>query len=427
MSKVVVTGLGCATPFGCDVNIFWECLYSSACAVAHTQNVDLDGAYCKVSAQIPYDEVYFPWEKWRKKLPGNQAARFIIFGVEAAERALLDAGLVSVTKTSDVLHVDENLKVGVVAGSGIGGLDEIDRTSRMMLEKGADRVSPFFIPASLINLLSGHISIRHKITGPNQSQVAACSTGAIAIADGARLIREGRCDVVVAGASEASVGRIGIAGFCALQALAKGFNDNPSQASRPFDTKRAGFVMGEGAGMLILESEEHAKKRGAKIYCEFVSDGLSSDAYHITKPCSDGAGAARAMKEALARASLKPSDIGYINAHATSTGLGDASEMVAIKSVFGDCWSDISVSSTKGAIGHMLGAAGAIEAIASILCLQHQAVLPTLNLVEVDESAYHNGVLLDLVRQGKKKELKYCMSNSFGFGGTNATLVFGLY
>lgn len=422
MSKeIVVTGLGCATQFGYTLDAFWNALYEGRSAVRTTENVELDKIYCHVSAQIPEDEAYFPWEKWQKAMPGGKAGKFTIFGLEAAEQALADAGLIS----GDSLHVDPSLRVGVVAGSGIGGLNEVYNTSKVILERGADRVSPYFVPAALINLLPGHIAIRHQIKGPNQSQVGACATGAIAIADGARMIREGICDIVLVGAAEASIGRIGLAGFCALHALSKGFNDNPAEASRPFDANRAGFVMGDGAGMLVLESKEHALKRGAKIYCEYLSAGLTNDAYNMTAPCADGAGASAAIRAALEYAGLKPEDVGYVNAHATSTPVGDAAEITAIKAVFGPVWDKISVSSIKGAIGHMLGAAGAVEAIATVLSLHKQAVLPTLNLKEPLAEAKHNDVLVDLVpNKGKKKEFEVAVKTSFGFGGHNAVLAF---
>jgi 3-oxoacyl-[acyl-carrier-protein] synthase II len=424
MDKIVVTGLGVASAFGNNLNSFWEKLYAGEKATRSVEEIDLDKIYCKVAAQIAKDESLFPWEKWGKKLPSPRAGKFIVLGMEAAYQALLDALLIS----SDSLHVDPKFKMGVVAGSGIGGLEEVYQTSKKILEQGADRISPFFVPSALINLLPGMIAIEHKIKGVNQSQVTACATGAHAIADAARLIREGRADIIIAGASEAAIGRIGLAGFCALKALVHGFNDRPSEASRPFDKARAGFVMGDGAGMMVLERESHAIARGAKIYCEYIEAGLTGDANHITAPCEDGDGAIRAMKEALDRSGLLPKDIGYINAHSTSTGIGDLAELKAIKSVFSESWGDISVSSIKGAIGHLLGAAGAVEAIASVLCLKNGMVLPTVNLENPDEEAYLNGKLLDLVpKVGKKKDLDYVLSNAFGFGGVNISLIFGKY
>lgn len=426
--RIVVTGLGWATPFGCDLDKVFDDLYAGKTGVRKTEGLELDNIYCHVSAQIPNDESYFPHQKWQKALPGNRAGKFILYGLEAAERALLDAGFIK----EEAGHVDEKIKMGVVVGSGIGGLDEEYEGSKTIIEKGAHRISPFFVPSALINLLPGHISIRHKIKGPNQSQVAACSTGAIAIADAARLIYEGRCNVVVAGAAESSIGRLGTAGFAALRALASGYNDNPEKASRPFDKKRSGFVMGEGGSVLILEEYEHAKARGAKIYCEYMDAGLTNDANHITAPCADGSGAAGAMQEALDRAGIKAGDVDYVNAHATSTGLGDAAEMTAIKNVFGNKdskkWSDFAVSSIKGAVGHMLGAAGSTEAIATILSLQKQKLLPTINLEEPDEVVLLDGVMPNLVpNKGCEANIKIAMSTSFGFGGHNIALLFKKY
>lgn len=419
-NKIVVTGMGWATPFGCDLNSVFDQLYLGKTAVRKIEDVELDGIYCQIAAQMPKNEEYFPFEKWNKILPGNKASKFIVYGLEATERALLDAHLISESGC-----VDEKLKIGVIVGSGIGGLDEEYETSKLILEKGANRVSPYFVPSALINLLAGHIAIRHKIKGPNQSQVTACSTGAIAIADGARMIREGRCDIMVVGAAEATIGRLGMAGFCALRALAAGFNDDAAAGSRPFDKKRAGFVMGEGAGILILERYEHAVARGARIYCEYLDAGLSNDAYHITAPCADGLGAANAIKDALTRSGKTMNQIGYVNAHATSTGLGDIAEISAFKQVFGERWGQIAISSIKGAIGHMLGAAGSVEAIATILSLYHGKLLPTVNLEEPDEAVVHNGIMPNLVpNKGIQKAVDCVMSTSFGFGGHNIALVF---
>lgn len=422
--KIVVTGLGWATQFGCELDSVFDAIYEGKTAVNKLQNMDHNDGYCKIAAPIIQDESVFPWAKWAKILPKPRASRFIIFGLEAAERALLDANLIS----QEGSFVDDNLKIGVIAGSGIGGLDEQYVNTITIKEKGVNRVTPFFVPSSLINLLPGHIAIRHKIKGPNQSQVAACSTGAISIADGARMIKEGRCDIVLVGAAEGAICPLGMAGFAALRALASGYNDDPASASRPFDKKRSGFVMGEGAGMLILETEESAKKRGAKIYCEYLGAGLSNDANHITAPIADGSGAANALTDALHWAGKKAHEIDYINAHATSTELGDKAELTAFKKVFGDHWPNLAISSIKGAIGHMLGAAGSVEAIACVLCLHKQKLLPTLNLHEVDEAAYHNNVLVDLVPlKGKQANLETVLSTSFGFGGHNVALIFGKY
>lgn len=419
--KIVVTGLGWVTPFGCSLDI-WKMIFSGKSAVKSSEGFDLDGIYCKISAQIPKSEEYFPWEKWQKAMPGKRAGKFIIYGMEAAEAALLDSGLLNQDLTA------KSFRIGIIAGSGIGGLEEVYETSKVILERGADRVSPMFVPSALINLLGGNIAIRHKIYGPNQSQVTACATGAHAIADGARMIFEDRADIMVVGAAEASICRIGIAGFCAMRALASGFNETPEKASRPFDTARSGFVMGEGAGFLVLEEEQHALARGAKIYCEYLDAGLSADAYQMTAPPEDGAGAARAMSECLERSGVKSDEVQYLNAHATSTGVGDRAELRAIKSVFKDSLDSLSISSIKGSIGHLLGASGSVESIATVLSIFHQQVPPTLNLESPDEEAYENGVLLDLVPGiGKNKPITHALSNAFGFGGVNIALLFKKY
>ncbi len=418
--QVVVTGLGCVSPFGCTLDSFWDGLYEGKSTVRNLEGeFDISNLYAQIACYIPNDENIFPWAKWRAELP--KAAKFVLYGLQAAQDAMIDAGLIS----HDNLHVDPSAKIGVVVGSGIGGLEEQSVATQAMMNKGAHRVSPFFVPTALINLVAGHIAIRHKIKGPNQSQVAACSTGAIAIADGARMIREGRCDMVLVGAAESSVCRLGIAGFAAIKALA---HSNEMNASCPFDQARSGFVMGEGAGILVLESKESAIKRGAKIYCEYLDAGLTNDAYHLTAPCEDGDGAARAMQEALDRSGLKATDIDYLNAHATSTPLGDKAELKGIKRVFADNWDNISISSVKGSIGHMLGAAGSIEVIAAIMCLNKQIVLPTINLHAPDEAAELNGKMVDLVpNKAKSKRIRAILKNSFGFGGHNAALIFKEY
>lgn len=311
-------------------------------------------------------------------------------------------------------------RTGVLIGSGIGGLPEIDRTSQVLANQGPRRVSPFFVPASLINLVSGHVAIKYGFKGPNHSVVTACATGAHAIGDAARLIQYGDADVMVAGSTEAAVCRIGMAGFAACRALSTSFNDDPENASRPWDRKRDGFVMGEGAGILVLEEYEHAKKRGAKIYGEVVGYGLSGDAHHITAPAEDGNGAFRAMKAALKNAKLNTTDIHYINAHGTSTPLGDLVEARAVTSLFGDDVLKVSMSSTKSAIGHLLGGAGSVEAIFCLFAMRDQVCPPTLNLEDPDIGDYK----LDLVPLvAKKREINVVMSNSFGFGGTNASLI----
>jgi 3-oxoacyl-[acyl-carrier-protein] synthase II len=338
---------------------------------------------------------------------------FIHFAFGAAAEAVEDAGI-------GTLSDEEKYRVGVMIGSGIGGLQIIEETVLTMKEKGPRRVSPFFIPAALINLASGQISIKHGFKGPNHSAVTACSTGAHAIGDAARLIQWGDADVMVAGGTEAAVCRIGLAGFAAARALSTGFNDTPEKASRPWDKARDGFVMGEGAGVVVLEEYEHAKKRGAKIYAEIVGYGLSGDAHHITAPAPNHDGAFRSMKAALARAGMATSDIDYINAHGTSTPLGDELELLAVKNLFGADAYKLSMSSTKSAIGHLLGAAGAVEAIFSILAIRDQIAPPTLNLDDPSE-----GCDLDLVPyKAKERKINAALSNSFGFGGTNASVIF---
>lgn len=418
MAKIVVTGIGIVSPFGSNFENVWNEIYSGKSAIKEIKDFDVDDLYCKVAAYIEKDA--FPFEKWKKENP--KGGKFILYGQEAAELALLDASLLD-----ENLHVDQKMNIGVILGSGVGGMDEIYHSSKILLERGSNRISPYFIPSMLINLLPGSVAIRHKIKGLVQSQVTACATGAFAIADGARMIRDKRCDVAVVGASEACIGRLSMAGFCALKALfdSKKVPDiDLKNASRPFDQNRAGFVMGEGAGVLILEDEEHAIKRGAKIYCEYVSDGLSCDAYNIVAPQADGEFSAKAMQEALDRGKIKAQDVGYINAHATSTLLGDLAELKSIKKVFANNIANLSVSSIKGSLGHSLGAAGAIEAAMCVLSLQKQALLPTINLNNIDQEA----VGLDLVPNfGKKKDLRYVLSNSFGFGGHNIALLFGKY
>ena len=339
---------------------------------------------------------------------------FIHFAMAAATEAIKDSGYVPPDD-------EARERAGVLIGSGIGGLNEIFETSIVLHEKGPRRVSPFFIPRSLINLASGQVSIQHGLRGPNHSVVTACATGAHAIGDAARLILWGDADVMVAGGAEAAVCRIGMAGFCAVRALSTAYNDTPTKASRPYDKGRDGFVMGEGAGVVVLEEYEHAKKRGAHIYAELIGYGMSGDAYHMTAPAEDGNGGFRAMKAALNRAGITPDAVDYINAHGTSTPLGDEIELRAVKRLFGDAIGKVMMSSTKSAIGHLLGAAGAVEAIYCIKAMENSLVPPTLNLDDVSEGCAG----IDLVpHKAKEKKLDVVLSNSFGFGGTNASLVF---
>jgi 3-oxoacyl-[acyl-carrier-protein] synthase II len=359
-------------------------------------------------AQFNFDDYLPPKERRR-------VDDFIVYGMAAAEEALKDSGWVAETE-------EQQEMTGVMIGSGVGGLPKIYETSVTLKEEGSRKISPFFIPSCLINLVSGHVSIRHGFKGPNHAVVTACSTGAHAIGDAARLIQWEDANVMVAGGAEASVCEIGVAGFGALRALSTNFNEEPTKASRPWDQARDGFVIGEGAGVVVLEEYEHAKRRGAKMYAEILGYGLSGDAHHITAPSEDGNGGYRAMRNALRRANLNPEDIGYINAHGTSTPLGDMAELTAVKRLFGENPSHLSMSSTKSAIGHLLGAAGGVEAIFCILALQDNILPPTLNLDNPSEGCK----AIDLIpHKAKEKKVRYVMSNSFGFGGTNASLVLG--
>jgi 3-oxoacyl-[acyl-carrier-protein] synthase II len=414
MKRVVVTGLGLVTPLGCGVDVTWNNITAGKSGLKNITHIDVSDLPAKVAGIVPRgtnpgefnpDDYIEPKEQ--KKMDD-----FIHFAIGAATQAVIDAGI-------DKLSPEEQLRTGVMIGSGIGGLNIIEETVLMMKEKGPRRVSPFFIPAALINLASGQLSIKYGFKGPNHSVVTACSTGAHAIGDASRLIQFGDADIMVAGGTEATICRIGLAGFAAARALSTGFNDTPEKASRPWDKARDGFVMGEGAGIVVLEEYEHAKARGAKIYAEVVGYGLSGDAYHITAPAPEHDGAFRSMKAALNRAGLKPEDIDYVNAHGTSTPLGDELELKAVKNLFGEAAYKLSMSSTKSSIGHLLGAAGAVEAIFSILAIHTQTCPPTLNLDDPSE-----GCDLDLVPyKAKKREVRAALSNSFGFGGTNASLV----
>ena len=381
------------------------------------EGFDVSDISCQIAGMVPtgdeegalhMDDVIPP--KDQRKLD-----KFIQFGLVAAHEAIADSGWVAESE-------DQKERTGVMIGSGIGGLSTIVETSNLMNEKGPKRISPFFIPSSLINLISGHVSIQHGFKGPNHAVVTACSTGAHAIGDASRLIMFGDADVMVAGGAEAAICRLGVAGFAAARALSSGYNDDPQSGSRPWDKGRDGFVMGEGAGVLVLEEYEHAKARGAKIYAEVKGYGLSGDAYHITAPAEDGDGGFRAMKSALRNAGLTPDDIDYINAHGTSTPLGDLIEAGAVRRLLGDAIANVSMSSTKSATGQLLGAAGAIEAIYSILAVKTGDLPPTLNLTDPEEAMEG----FDLVPlKTKNKKVRYAMSNSFGFGGTNASLILG--
>jgi 3-oxoacyl-[acyl-carrier-protein] synthase II len=417
MRRVVVTGLGLVTPLGIGVEHVWKRLISSESGIGAIQSFDVSDLPAKIAGQVPRGETaagHFNADDWVPSKDQRKMDDFIIFAIGAATQAVNDSGW---TPTDE----EALERTGVMIGSGIGGLPGISETSMILHEKGPRRVSPFFIPSCLINLASGQVSIKYGFKGPNHAVVTACSTGAHAIGDAARLIQWEDADVMVAGGAEAAVCRIGLAGFAASRALSTAFNDEPQRASRPWDEARDGFVMGEGAGVVVLEELEHARKRGAKIYAEVIGYGMSGDAHHITAPAEDGNGGFRAMRNALKRAGLAAEDIDYINAHGTSTPLGDEIELGAVKRLFGDHAYKLSMSSTKSAIGHLLGAAGAVEAIYSILAMRDQIVPPTLNLEKPSASCD-----IDLVPlKAKERKVRRVLSNSFGFGGTNASLIFG--
>jgi len=416
MRRVVVTGMGMVTPLGDGVDTNWRRLMAAESGIRSIQAFDTSDLATKIAGEVPQGDKangHFNVDEYLAPKDQRKLDKFIIFGLAAAQQAVEDSGWMP--------QDEEGLnRTGVMIGSGIGGLQTIYETSLILKERGPRRVSPFFIPSALINLVSGQVSIKYGFKGPNHAVVTACATGAHAIGDAARLIQYEDADVMVAGGAEAAICRIGIAGFNACKALSTDFNDTPTQASRPWDKRRDGFVMGEGAGCLVLEEYEHARKRGAKIYAEILGYGLSGDAYHITAPSEDGDGAMRAMKAALKRANLGTDQIDYVNAHGTST-MADVIELGAVKRTFGQDVHGLSMSSTKSATGHLLGAAGAIEAIYAIKSLVDQAVPPTLNLDEPDE-----GCDIDLVpKQAKQRKVRHALSNSFGFGGTNASLIVG--
>ena len=417
MRRVVVTGLGLVTPLGCGTNINWTRLIKGDCAIERITHFETDDLNAQIAGCVPkgdYADGKFNPDEWVSPKDQRKMDDFISYAIAAATQAVDDAGWKPENE-------EDREATGVMIGSGIGGLTVLTEGGLILNEKGPRKMPPYFIPASLINLASGHVSIKYGFKGPNHAVVTACSTGAHAIGDAARLIMFGDADVMVAGGTEAAVCRVGIAGFCAARALSTGYNNDPQHASRPWDKARDGFVMGDGAGVLVLEEYEHAKKRGAKIYAEVAGYGLSADAYHITAPSPTGDGAFRAMRNALKRAEITADDLGYINAHGTSTPLGDEIEHLAVKRLLGNAVSKVSMSSTKSAIGHLLGAAGGVEAIYSIMALNHNIMPPTLNLDNPSD-----GCDMDLIpHTAKERKLNYVMSNSFGFGGTNASLVFG--
>ncbi|KAB0680665.1 beta-ketoacyl-ACP synthase II [Aureimonas leprariae] len=419
MRRVVITGVGVVSPLGAGAGITWSRLLAGRSGARKVESFEVSDLPCQIACEIPRgdgsDGTFNP-DQWMEPKEQRKVDDFIIYAVAAAAEALDDADW----------HPDsyeDQCATGVLIGSGIGGLQGIQETSLALDAKGPRRVSPFFIPGSLINLASGQVSIRNKLKGPNSSVVTACSTGAHAIGDASRMIMLGDAEVMVAGGAESPVCRIALAGFAACKALSTHFNDQPTKGSRPYDRDRDGFVMGEGAGVVVLEELEHAKARGAKIYAEVIGYGLSGDAYHITAPSEDGDGAYRCMKAALKRAGIEPHQIDYINAHGTSTPLGDEIELRAIERMLGDAAEGRLMSSTKSAIGHLLGAAGSVEAIFCALAIRDQVVPPTLNL---DNCSVETRI--DLVpHQKRATKVDVALSNSFGFGGTNASLVLRRY
>jgi len=415
MRRVVVTGLGLVTPLGGDVETTWANILAARSGAGAITHFDASEYKCRIACEVkPADHEYgFDPDKRVDYKVQRQVDPFIVFGLDAAGQAIEDAGL---------LEMDEatRLRAGVSIGSGIGGLPGIESESRVLAEKGPSRVSPHFVHGRLINLISGQVSIKYGLMGPNHAVVTACSTGAHSIGDAARMIKDGDADIMLAGGAEATICPVGVAGFAQARALSTNFNDEPARASRPYDVARDGFVMGEGAGVVVLEEYEHAKARGAKIYAEVVGYGLSGDAYHVTAPHPEGSGAYRSMEMALRKAGMSPSDIDYINAHGTSTPLGDELELGAVRRLFGNAIAEVSMSSTKSAIGHLLGGAGAVESIFCILAMRDQVAPPTLNLDNPSEGC--EGV--DLVpHQAKPRPIRAVLNNSFGFGGTNASLV----
>ena len=415
MRRVVVTGLGLVSPLASGVEATWTRLLNGESAVARVANFDVSDLRCQIAAQVPRGHApdAFKPDDWMEPKEQRRVDPFIVYAVAAATQALADADWKPVTS------VDQNA-TGVLIGSGIGGLEGIYDASITLKEKGPRSVSPFFVPGRLINLCSGHVSIMHGLKGPNHAVVTACSTGAHAIGDAGRLIAFGDADVMVAGGAESAVNRLSLAGFAACRALSTAFNDDPTAASRPYDKRRDGFVMGEGAGCVVLEEYEHARARGARVYAELVGYGLSGDAYHITAPAPDGDGAFRCMSAALKRAGLSVADIDYVNAHGTSTPLGDEIELGAVVRLMGNAAGKLTMSSTKSSIGHLLGAAGAVEAIFSVLAIRDGVAPATLNL---DEPSVETNI--DLApKHPRHREINVALSNSFGFGGTNASLIF---
>jgi len=412
--RVVVTGIGAITPLASNAESSWKKMINNQSAIQTITLFDPTESPCKIAGEVKYGdgEDLFNPDHYIDPKEQRKMDRFIHFAIVAAEQAIKDSGYIAETE-------EQKYRTGIMIGSGIGGLPAIEKTVITMREKGIKKITPFFIPQSLINLSSGQISIRHGFMGPNHAVVTACASGTHAIGDSARMIEYGDVDVMIAGGAESAICECGIGGFASLRALSTNFNDTPSKGSRPWDKNRDGFVMGEGAGVLVLEELEHAKKRGAKIYAEICGYGLSGDAYHMTAPETSARGSSYAMKLALQHAQINPDKIDYINAHGTSTPMGDEIEIMAVKKVFGDHAYKLSMSSTKSSIGHLLGAAGAVEAIFSIQAIRDNIAPPTLNLDEPSE-----GCDIDLVpNKAKERKINYVMSNSFGFGGTNGCII----
>ena len=416
MRRVVVTGMGIVSPLGVGVEHVWKRLINGESGIGVIESFDTTELTAKIAGQVPNGpaaEGKLDLSEWIAVKEIKKMDRFIHHGIVAASQAMADSGWVPETE-------EDKCASGVMIGSGIGGLQTIYDASILVHEGRAKRLSPFFIPSALINLISGQVSIKYGLKGPNHSAVTACATGVHAIGDAARLIAFGDADVMVAGGAEAAVNIIGIAGFCAARALSTGFNDRPTEASRPWDKDRDGFVMGEGAGVVVLEEYEHAKKRGAKIYAEIGGYGMSGDAHHITAPADHHDGAFRAMKAAFKNGGLTPADVDYINAHGTSTPMGDDLELEAVENMFGEHGRKVAMSSTKSATGHLLGAAGAIEAIFSILAIRDNVAPPTLNLHEPSRASIIDRVALT----AQQRKIDVVLSNSFDFGGTNASVIF---
>jgi 3-oxoacyl-[acyl-carrier-protein] synthase II len=408
--RVVITGMGAVTPIGNDIKQSWNNLIQGKSGIKKISNFDASEVACKVGAEIHLEKEYI--DQYIEPKEQKKVDEFTILTIIATDQAVKDSGY-------KIEKEEQKSRSGVLIGSGIGGLKSIEKTVITSENRGPKKVSPFFIPSSLINIASGHVSIKHGFMGPNHSVVTACATGTHAIGDSFKLIQDDKADIMICGSAESVICKIAIAGFGALRALSTNFNDNPENASRPWDKDRDGFVMGEGAGILVLEEYEHAKKRGAKIYGEVVGYGLSGDAYHITAPDSEGRGSSIAMKMALNDASIDPEKIDYINAHGTSTPMGDDIELKTIEKLFGNR-SDLAMSSTKSSIGHLLGGAGSVEAVFSTLAMNNSILPPTLNLDNPSSETK-----IDLVpHKAKEKKITFAMSNSFGFGGTNASLIF---